>query len=121
MSYLFQVNHKISISNYNVQFGASYGEPIEAGLKLILKELQRAPITENKLKGAVVYTFRCEADGIIRWIGAGESDLLADHQNELKNELIVHLMRNQVRFPEPGEVTKLEVKIKFEKAACNSK
>lgn len=103
----------ISISDYNVQFGNSNREPIEEGLKLILKELKVAT-KDDKLKGTLTYTFRCEPTGMIRWMAEGKSDLSGANQDSLKNKFTEHLMQKQIRFPELDEVTMIEATIKFE-------
>ena len=91
----------ISISDYSVPFGNSDAKPIEEGLKSLLK-------------GNVSFSIRCEADGLVRWITAGESNLSTKNEDELKNKLTEHMMVKQFKFPELGEVTMVEVTIKFE-------
>ena len=103
----------ISISDYNVHFGNSNREAIEEGLKLILKELKVAA-KDNKLKGTLTYTFRCEPNGMIRWMAERKSDLLGANQDSLKNKFTEHLMQKQIWFPELDEVTMIEATIKFE-------
>ena len=104
----------ISISDYSVPFGNSDAKPIEEGLKSLLKEFQEATEKEKDLKGNVSFSIRCEADGLVRWITAGESNLSTKNEDELKNKLTEHMMVKQFKFPELGEVTMVEVTIKFE-------
>jgi hypothetical protein len=104
----------VSVSHYNVQFGSSTDKAIQDGLKLIISELLEISKKKENLKGSVTYVFRCESDGLIRWMAAGDSDLFVDKEDELINEFTAHLIKTKVKFPELGKVTMIEATFKFE-------
>jgi len=103
----------ISISDYSVGYGNSNKELIEEGLENAVKVLNSYFLNQDKIAGTIEYIFKCEPNGVVRWISAGESNLDVINESEVKNKLTRHLMESQITFPKLGETTMIMVNLKF--------
>jgi len=115
------VNYKtgtISVEDYSVKAGKVSDNIVEAGLTSILQNLGEAIETEIKpggnLKGSLVCTFRCEPDGMVRWIASGESSFSKGNGRDISDQLTAYLMKKQTRFGQLNDYAMIEAKFKFE-------
>ena len=115
------INYKsgtISVEDYSVKAGNVSNKVAEDGLTLILQYLGEAIDTEIKpggnLKGSIIYSFRCEPNGMVRWIASGESNFSKGNKEEVTNLLTAYLMRKQVRFSPLNDYVMIEAKFRFE-------
>ena len=107
----------ISVVDYSVKAGYATTGAVESGLKSMLQSLGKCIGTEIKaeenLKGSIVYNFRCEPDGMIRWFASSQASFTRGNNEEISNQLTGCLMKEKIRFEQIKDIIMIEAKIKF--------
>ncbi len=110
----------VTVQQYTVTGGSSAEDAIEAGLARVVNKLAALCQAELQKQGQVptgglAYTFRLEADGMIRMVVEGEKALTGGGFNAINRQFIGAAMSREILFPAVGQPTVVAVQLKLDR------